>query len=209
MEDISATDFIFEEQELHKLARNGARALDSQLHVQFYRHAELNSFRSTAEGRKIFEDHVYIRIMAPANRQNVIERRATDEDKERFPLHYTQFIQGQEQLAIGTPLAELYGLTPSQVLELKALKVETVEQLAGLPDTTVQLLGIGGQELKRRAAAWLARASGTDALAAQNVQLQKELAELRELLQTRLADEKKAAAEKPAFVVTDASSKKA
>lgn len=207
MEDISVTDFIFEEQELHKLARNGARALDNQLHVQFYKHAELNSFRSQAEGRKIFEDHVYIRIIAPANRQSVIERRATDEDKERFPIHYSRFLQGQEQLAIGTPLAELYGLTPSQVLELKALKVETVEQLANLPDTTVQLLGIGGQELKRRASAWLARASGTDALAAQNVQLQAEVAELKKLIQERLLAEKAAQSEKPAFVVTDASKK--
>jgi hypothetical protein len=202
MSELTSTDFEFEMGELTRLANQDAYKLDDQLHVQFYRHAEQNSFRSREEGRKIFEEKVYIRIMSPADRLSVVERAATDQDKLRFSRQYEAFMAGLEQLSVGTPVSELGGISPAQVLELRALKVDTVEQLAGMPDTTVQLLGIGGQDLKRRAAAFLARTQNVDALAAQNVDLQKQISELQTLLSQRQAQEREEAAAKPAFSVT-------
>jgi len=156
--------------------------LDAQLHVTFYKHAELNSFqsRSVAEGgqgRKIFEEQVYIRILAPANRLNVIERRATVEDRQRFSRQFQHFVKTGEILQNGTPLDQLPSLGAAQVLELKALKVDTVEQLAGMADTTLQLLGTGGQDLKQRAIRFLANVQGTEKLSGEVQQLQRELAD--------------------------------
>lgn len=202
MSEMTSTDFDFEMGELVRLSQQDAHKLDNQLHVQFYRHAELNSAESVKAGRKIFEEKVYIRIMAPANRLNVIERAASDQDKLRFSRQYEAFMAGLEQLSVGTPVSEVGGISPAQVLELRALKVDTVEQLAGMPDTTVQLLGIGGQELKRRASAFLARSQGTEALVSQNQDLQKQISELTALLQQRQVDEKAENAATPKFSVT-------
>ena len=178
MSDISVSDFDFEAERLTALSSQQAQVLDGQLYIQFYRHAELNSFQTREQGRKIFEEYVYIRILIPANRLNIIERRATDEDKLRFQRQYKQFLDKGETLQIGTPLDNLPNLSQAQVLELRHLKVETIEQLAGIPDTTAQLLGVGGQELKQRALKFLDRTANSEQLSDQVRELQKQLATL-------------------------------
>lgn len=164
MSEMSFSDFDFEDARLNQLASQQVNSLDNQLYVQFYRHAELDSFRTREEGRKIFNEYIYTRILIPANRLNIIERRTTDEDKLRFARQYTQFLDKGEQLQVGTPLDQLQNLSAAQVLELRHLKVETVEQLAGLPDTTAQMLGTGGQELKQRAIRFLDRTGNAEVL---------------------------------------------
>jgi len=178
MADTSYTDFDFESARLEELSSQQAHGLDNQLHVQFYKHAELNSFRTREEGRKIFEECVYVRILSPANRLLIIERRVTDEDKLRFSKQYGQFLEKGESLQVGTPLSEFPGLSPAQVLEMRHLKVETVEQLAGIPDTTAQLLGTGGTDLKMRAIKYLARSANSEQLSEQVRDLQTQLAVL-------------------------------
>lgn len=174
----SLTDFSLEDERLSDLATQQTYKLDSQLHVQFYKHAELNSFRTREEGRKIFDEFVYVRIMAPANRLNVIERKASPEDLKRFPKQYAAFMRGEEQLASGTPLSELTTLTAAQVAELRSLKLDTVEQLAQLPDATAQILGVGGPELKLRAQRYLSRLKGADEQMLRIQELEKQLADL-------------------------------
>lgn len=178
MADYSFTDFELEDQVLGQIAENATRGLDAQLSVQFFRHAELNAAASREANRKIFDDHVYIRIMMPANRLNEVVRRATEADKLRFQRLYTAFIQNGEQLVTGTPLDQLSNMTAGQVLELKALKIDTVEQLANLPDTTAQLLGTGGLELKRRAGVYLAKSTDATKLYDEMAAMKAELARL-------------------------------
>lgn len=162
--DITSTDFDFEEDRLREMVSGQSQKLDNQLNVQFYKHAELNSFETAKQGRKIFEEHVYIRILMPANRLNVIERRATDEDRARFRRQFVYFVEKGENLQSGTPLDQLATISAAQVLELKALKVDTIEQLAGIPDTTAQLMGTGGTELKQRAIKFLDRTRNSEEL---------------------------------------------
>ena len=178
----SYSDFEIEEERMREITQRGAHALDHQLHVRFYKHAELNSFRSKEEGRKIFDEHVYIMIVARANRLNEINRRATDDDKVRFAKQYQAYLQNQEQLQSGTPLRDLRSLTASQVMELNAVKVTTIEQLAGLPDATVQTLGTGGADLKRRAQVFLDRYAQGEA---QGERIRSLEAQLEELLAER------------------------
>ena len=194
MSETSFTDFDFESNRLDDLTSQQAHGLDKQLHVQFYRHAELNSFRTRSEGRKIFEECVYIRILAPANRLLIIERQATDEDKLRFSRHYGQFLEKGECLQEGTPLSEFPSLSPAQVLEMRHLKLDTVEQLANIPDTTAQLLGTGGQDLKQRAIKFLDRTRNSE-------QLSETVRDLQKKLDTILA-ERALVAEAPPAIVT-------
>lgn len=183
MDNYSSTDFDFEAEQLNNLASQQAWKLDHQLNVQFYKHAELNSAKSKVENRKVFEDKVYVRILIPANRLNVIEREATQEDRLRFAKQFQAFVERGEQLQNGSALDQLPFLTKAQILELRALKIETVEQLAGVPDTTVQLLGTGGMTLKQRAIQFLDERKSNSALAEQNRSLVEQIAELRAIVE--------------------------
>ncbi len=189
MEDdlISSTDFDFEAGRLNDLASQQAWKLDAGLNVQFYKHAELNTWQSQEQGRKVFDEHVYIRILTPANRLNVIERRATDEDRQRFARQFRHFVERGEQLLSGTPLSELPGMSQGRVLEFAALKVTTVEQLAGMPDSTVQLLGTGGTSLKQLAVRFLDERANSKELSAENREMRARIAELEKLVHDRLA----------------------
>lgn len=183
----AVTDYDVEQGKILHIAQQPMYKMDDQLHVRFYKHAELNSARSREEGRKIYEDKIYIRIVAPANRLNEIDRQATESDKVRFAAHYQRFIAGLEQMTAGTPISELPRISAAQVLELQALKVDTVEQLSTMPDHTVQLLGLGGMTLKSQAIAFLARSKSVDELAQRSAEQAAEIAELKKLLADRMA----------------------
>jgi hypothetical protein len=176
--EMPVSDFAFEEDRLRDMVRGDTNKLDAQLHVQFYKRAELNCFRTEKEGRKIFDEFVYIRILMPANRLNEIDRRATDEDKLRFKRQFKAFVEKGEVLQIGTPLDQMPNISAAQVLELKYLHIETVEQLAGIPDSTVSTLGTGGQTLKQTARALLDRTADSVKLSEENRDLRKQLDEV-------------------------------
>lgn len=197
--DIPTSDFEADEALLADLSTQQAWKLDAQLRVRFYRRAESNASASKAAGRKIFDDHVYIEILSPANRLNVIDRRATDEDRKRFHKQFVHFVASGEQLVTGTPLSELPTILPSQVLELKAFKVDTIEQLAGMPDHTVQMLGTGGTDLKQRAVRYLAQRISNETLSDENKDLKRQL---ETLLKQNLAREQ-AEADRAEIKVTD------
>ena len=201
---ISFTDFELEEARAIEMATQPARKLDHQLNVQFYKHAELNAFESRKQNRKIFDDHIYIRIMAPANRLMMIERRASDEDKLRFSTQYSRFFKGQTQLSSGTPLSELHTITAAQVMELKALNVETIEQLAGIPDTTAQLMGVGGLEIKRRAQRFMDLSTDKTVQGEKIRSLETQLAEL---LAERAATQAAQATAQPTVKITPSAPK--
>ncbi len=61
---------------------------------------------------------------------------------------------------VGTPLSVLFPRSPEIGKNLQFDKIETIEQLAGLTDTQIQNIGIGGRQFTDRAKAFLA--SSTD-----------------------------------------------
>lgn len=135
-------------------------AMDDKLYVVFTMHAIKNGYRSEQEGRPIFDDVPHIRIHVPGDKTSVTERPVTDEDKVRFASRWEKFQRNMEQSPEGTPVEQWPQLTISQVYEFKALGVFTVEQLAGMSDTNAQKF-MGGQEIRRRAQAFLAMAKDT------------------------------------------------
>jgi len=142
---------------------------DESLLVRFYMHPKQDQAASEEEGRPIFKEVPYVHIMQPGNKESIIHRRATDQDKQRFAEHFRKFNAREDQdITEGTPLIEWPGITRSQAEELKFYNVSSVEQLAGMSDTNAQ--GFRGMsELRRRAQAFLDMAkenAGSEALAA-------------------------------------------
>lgn len=134
-------------------------ALDKKLFVQFYLRAVLNNFKSAQEGRPIFDEQDYIRIIVPGDKNTIIDTKVTPEYQSRFATQFEKYKKNQSQTVTGTPLEVWPQMTVGQVAELKAMNVHTVEQLAELPDNLAQRI-MGSHDLRRRAAAFLDVAAG-------------------------------------------------
>jgi|3_EtaG_2_1085321.scaffolds.fasta_scaffold22774_3 hypothetical protein len=144
---------------------------DANLLVQFYQGTKKNQIRSAEEGRPIFEEIPYIRIMIPGNRSNVIDRPIRPQDKQRFAQYWKAYEAGQEQGLIGTPLSAWPALSKSEVEELNHFNIRTVEQLADLNDTEAQKFS-GIIALKNKAQAFIDLANGTGGIDRLSEQLQ-------------------------------------
>lgn len=169
-------------------------AMDGKLHVRFFSKPKYNPDKSAEENRPIYEDTVYVEIMMPGDKNNIIVRPAASmRDDLRFPKHYEQFQKGQQDQMVGTPLKVLPFLSEAQVEELAYFKVRTVEQLADLSDSVSFM---GAQEMKKRAKAFLEASKGGDVLLEQNRNLQAQVDEMRAMIEQMTAPKsKKAAAE--------------
>jgi len=146
---------------------------------KFYTRPIPNDEKSALEGRPIFEDVVFVEIVAAGNGTNIVRRPARDTDKQRFRQAYQQFLDGADQVT-GTPLTEVAWITGSQREEMAYIKIRTLEQLAELNDQACGRIP-GMYELKRKAAAWMAQAKEAapfDALHAENAELKERLAAL-------------------------------
>jgi len=132
-----------------------------KLFVQFFMHPKLNQTKSKESNRPIYEDREYIRIITPGDKDNIIERPATEIDFRRFPRQYEAFKRGQsDQITSGTPLKMVPWVSRAQCEELAFFHVYTVEQLAEISDSNAQNF-MGIQSLKQQAKDFLAAAQNT------------------------------------------------
>lgn len=142
-------------------------------------------FLTEQEGRPIFKDTEFVTIFIAGDKHTEVHRVATEHDKERFSDAYKRFKDGaaaREQL-IGTPLSQWAYLKPSQIKELEAINVYSVEQLAALSDTAKQKIGMGAHELVAAAQAFLTTAkdaSAASAFAAENERLKGDVTRLQQ-----------------------------
>tara|TARA_R110000744_G_scaffold262996_2_gene377481 strand:+ start:2467 stop:3144 length:678 start_codon:yes stop_codon:yes gene_type:complete len=129
-----------------KLAMGGQQhqgAQDNSVFAEFYLHPSEDKEKSAEEGRPIFSDKEYIRIMVPGDKTTLVQRPVRlgmfpKNDNHRFGTQYAAFKEGNGQNLSGTPLAEWAMISRSQVKELEHFNCRTVEQLASMPDTAVQ-----------------------------------------------------------------------
>jgi hypothetical protein len=131
---------------------------DESLMKWFYMGVIQNQGRTTEEGRPIFDDVECIKIITPGDKNSVIDRPASADDKRRFSKEYAAFKEGKkedEQIG-GTPLTEWPFLSRAQVEEFKYLGLRTVEQLAECrDDVTSRVPGL--VSIKRNAQVWLGK----------------------------------------------------
>lgn len=156
---------------------------DSGIIAEFEKQAIYNEHQSTVQGRAVYDDLDFIIMHFPGDKTKVVSRRVKTlgdnqgpADPERFPRQWVQFQAQQEQVQDGTPISQWPPLKKSEVLELKAMHIHTVESLASLPDTA--LTWLGSRELREKAKAWLDSAKGgaeTTRLLAENEALRNDV----------------------------------
>lgn len=143
---------------------------------------------SDREGRPIFQDVEFIRIIFPGDNTREINRPATDEDRTKYADEYRRFKEGNDQLFSGTPLSAWGALHASTVAELKSIRCYTVEQLAGLSEIGIGKLGMGARDMVAKAQAFLSRNTEADTLREQVRALEAKVAELSEQLAAEPTD---------------------
>jgi hypothetical protein len=157
---------------------------------QFYVEAIELKAESERAGRAIFEDREFVRILVPGDRLLNVVHQVTPEIIDRFPEAYARWKANQSESVIGTPLEQWPPVTKARAYELKAINIRTVEELAGIPDGVLANLGMGGRELRAKAQAWIAAASGNaqaGAMAAENEALKQRLAALEDAIARMVA----------------------
>jgi len=113
---------------------DGRFRADQGVQARFYT-LPMQDHAATAEhGRPMFKDTEFVEILAAGNANNIVKRKATDEDRQRFHRQYAMFRRGVDEQLVGTPLTEVAWLTRSQVEELAYLRIKTLEALAGMDD---------------------------------------------------------------------------
>ncbi|MGD9650340.1 MAG: hypothetical protein AB7G80_05010 [Dongiaceae bacterium] len=164
----------------------------------FYNRAVEDKAASEKEGRPIFREVAFVQIHIPGDKNTVIDRKVRDEDKARWAPLWQAFTAKIETPLEGTPLEQWPALSVSQVAEMKALHITTVEQLAALSELGLQRLGLGAREWQNKAKHFLAFAK--DSANAEKLQnekevLQKQLQEMQAQLtelKTKLSPQSKA-----------------
>lgn len=152
-----------------------------------------NGHKSQEEGRPIYEDYIAVSIRQPGERDERI-RPANAMDKVRFAQAWAAFEARRQNQHTGTPLEVLFPHKPSIVKMMDHANIFTVEQLAGLNDTQIQNIGLGGREWHEMAKTFLTtaeRGKGYHDLQSQldaKTQENTKLANLVERLEARVSE---------------------
>lgn len=154
---------------------------DDNLWVEFFYRPVQDPRATETEGRPIFREVPYVRIFMPGDKSTEVCRKVKDDDKMRFAKQWDAFQKGAEPIVNGTPLDQWPLLSVAQIAEFKALHIFTVEALAGVADSTLHQLGIGGRAIVAKAKAFIEDAKGKapmQALVAENETLKEQIAAL-------------------------------
>lgn len=167
-------------------------AADKSVYAKFYTHPVKNERASAEAGRAKFDEVEYVEIRAAGNANNIIQRPASDQDRQRFHRQYELFRAGMAEQTVGTPLTEIPWVTKSQVEELAYVRINTLEALATVNDDVCQKMA-GLRDLKNKAVVFMEaadKAAPLTALQDENKQLRKQLEEMNLQIKA-LADSKK------------------
>ncbi len=144
----------------------GATNPDEILHIEFYDHAALDTWKTQTTGIKSYKEQCpFIRIAIPGNPNLTVERPADGKDTMRWPRQWLFFQMQTGKIANaenvpGWQLEQWEELGEEQVRQLKFLRFYTVEQIAGANDAQIQGIGMGGQGLREKAKRALAERNG-------------------------------------------------
>ena len=155
---------------------------DSRLAVKFYKRPVELKNESIAQGRPIFQEFEFIKILVPGDALTEIDTYVSDAHKTRFPIQWANYMnrQGSEESFSGTPITEWPQVSASQAEELKGIKFHTVESVAHCSDQQLQkigmIAGMSPHNFRERAKTFLNLASETADISKR----EEELAQLKE-----------------------------
>lgn len=162
--------------------------------VRFERRGEEDRNASLAQGRYVERD-VDVALVTPAGsrdvmihkvdewltnlRRNVNDGRMPQEWLDGYQSKYEHWKRGEELPLDGTPIKGWGVISPAQQKNLVSINVLTVEDLARLNDEGLRRIGMGANDLKNKAIAWLRQLDDKGGLTQENSALKAENAALK------------------------------
>ena len=137
----------------------------------FYRDIKMN-FESKKQGKPIWKTYEFISIMKPGNSKDIMERKVSDLDKERWRPLYDAWKNREEQVQSGTRLEVLPGISQPEIEKCKSFNVYTLEQLINIDEEGVANLGAAARGLVLDAKKYL-QGSTAAALVQKNLTLSR------------------------------------
>lgn len=198
---LDAPDFAQGEVQGSGDVRSVSYGNDKGLFVEFRDEPIYNEFKSKEEGKPHYDMKVMVKIYTPGDKTKVVDRlaRLTDEessalgippDSVRWPAQWAAYKQGHKAIQEGMPLSEWAKLNKSQVQELNALNIYTVEQLSDVSDVALNGLGHGGRSLRDSAISFLEQAKDASYVSKLEEKHSQELAEaMRQIAELRASME--------------------
>lgn len=157
-------------------------------YVKFYRQWLRDNFLSEKEGREVGAEHDFILIISPGQSKTEVRRKVTEADRVTYAGEWAAYQAGKEHQVSGTPIEKLPGLASGMADALKALHIHSIEQMAALPDIAMQKVGMGANDIRNRARAYLSNGSAEVATLKEQLKAaQARIAELEAAAQTRPA----------------------
>lgn len=145
---------------------------DSAVMARFDDDMVKNEYRSSTEGRVVYDHMIRVDLEYPGNNLSTYSYRFSPEEgqkgnqwTQRFPRQWQAFLDQKEQVPDGTPIEMWPPLDKKRVFEMKAMKIFTVEQVAALTDTTGPNMGLEWRKMRDMAIAYLKPEVGQAALA--------------------------------------------
>lgn len=165
------------EAQVHKISENNYQVSygnDQGIFAEFFSDAILDDNETKKQGRPIYRNVDMLRMMFPGDTTKEVIRIVRTEpqgrepaDPDRFPRQWAAYKSQMQQVQDGTPIEQWPPINKAQALELKAVNIHTVEQLAATTD--VNLKWMGARQLRDNAIAWLNEAkSGAETIALRN-----------------------------------------
>jgi hypothetical protein len=164
-------------------------APQDNLVVTFYRHSVHSQALSDKEGRPVFVEKDYVKILVPGERDTV-DRPVRDEDKFRWARQWQAYHEKRQQAPEGTPIDCLFPQAPAIVATLRAMNFHVVEQLATASDIALQNIGMGARQWQEKAKQFLAAAKDGAAFHQMQGELRardEKIAEMDGLIQAQAA----------------------
>jgi hypothetical protein len=156
--------------------------------VGFGLSAILDDAKTAEAGHEVYKDVEFIKIAIPGDRNSLFFQPATEQHKKRFPRAWADYkARDITKPREGLPIENWAPISRATALNLKAVNIHTVEDLAVVHDGHVASLGIQGRELRAKAQAFLEQARDT-AAATRAAKEKQELQDQIKALQAQIAD---------------------
>ena len=115
---------------------------------RFYLHPQLQEDGS-------YRDAVYVEIFIKGDKNTSFSRPKKDEDEISYPNAWKSFKDNSPTISDGNPLSMLPGISPSEALNLNAMGILSIEDMAELGEPGLTNIN-GARNLQKRAKAYLA-----------------------------------------------------
>lgn len=161
---------------------------DKNIFPMFFTKTVEDKAKTREAGRPMYKDVEYVEIRIAGDKNNLPVYKVGNQHRQRWPDQYEAFKRNQEQPVEGTRIEEWPTISRARAMELKALRIFTVEALAEIPDTVIHRIGMGARELVAQAKAYLEAAEGTADVTAMAAEIER-LKEENELLKRSVGND--------------------